>query len=356
MAIISVVLPGFPAHAGGGYKVVYQYANFLAQAGHEVHIVQMRPDHLRDLKPPGGRNVIRAVVYWFGRRARPRWFKLDRRIAVTNFSHQDVAFIPKSDIVIATAMETADVVARASQLGEQPGVYFIQHYELWSDDPTYVDSTWKLPLHKVVIAPWLVAKAHELGETAVLVPNAIDAAAFPPGAPIAQRPLQVLALVSDLAWKRTDLVADVFSRLGEECPGVKLKTFGVVPKPASLPDFVEHVQSPSPEMLKELYQDSRVYLCASDREGWHLPPAEAMSSGAAVASTDIDGVRAYAQDTALFSPVGDPQALAANVMRLLSDVELCQQLASAGNQRMVENTPEAAAAQFESEILGVLSR
>ena len=355
MATISVILPGYASHAGGGYKIAYQYANFLAEAGHRVHIVQMRPDHMRDLKPDRIRSWVRSLVYCIGRHARPRWFKLDARVTVTNHPRQSSAYIPSSDVLIATAMETAEVVASTAQERDVPGIYFIQHYELWSDNPSYVDATWRLPLKKIVIAPWLQQMARDFGQSAVVVPNAIDAAAFPLGPTIENRPVQILGLVSDLPWKRADILAEAMRLVRAELPDVILKTFGVIEKPTDFPAEVRHSRSPSADELRLLYQESRVYLCTSDSEGFGLPAAEAMASGAAVASTDIGGVRSYADGIALFSPVGDAQGLARNVLLLLRDTARTQELAALGREKVSSYSPSAAAEAFEREILDAIS-
>ncbi|MBG6056999.1 glycosyltransferase involved in cell wall biosynthesis [Cryobacterium sp. MP_M5] len=355
MATISVILPGFALRAGGGYKIVYQYANHLAKAGNTVNLVQMRPDEARRHREMVWRHALRFVQYTLGRHARPRWFSLDRRVNVVNFARQSVGGIPPSDVIVATATETAQVVARAAALQSVPGVYFIQHYEAWRGGSSRVDDTWRLPLHRIVVGPWLESKAIELGVTAVQVPNAIDGADFPPGPPIGLRPLRVLALVSDIPWKRTDLVVEVFGLIAAEMPEVSFATFGVIPKPVDLPAYVHHLQEPSSELLRVLYQQSRVFVCASDAEGWGLPPAEAMSSGSAVVSTDNGGVRGYADGVALFSPVGDAASLAANALRLLRDEELCARMASEGQERLRAYTPAMAAEAFEREVLSTLN-
>ena len=58
--------------------------------------------------------------------------------------------------------------------------YFIQHYEAHPDqDAQRVDATWRLPLHKIIIARWLVEIAAKLGNQNVsLVPNAVDLRQF----------------------------------------------------------------------------------------------------------------------------------------------------------------------------------
>lgn len=351
MAKITFVLPGYPVHAGGGYKIVYQYANYLVERGHKVNLVQMRPAHLRDDNSPWWRQGIRAMQYRFGRHARPTWFLLDPRVFVTNYRKQFVHGIPDSDVIVATAMETAHLVARASAQRKVVGVYFIQGYEDWLKGSAYVDETWRLSLRRIVIAPWLQEKANELDLNATLVPNAIDSHSFPRGAPIAERPLQILALVSEVPLKRTDLVAQVLHKIAEEMPEVLLRTFGVIQKPRILPASVVHLRDPTPAELRRLYQGSRVYICASDTEGSALPPAEALSTGGAVVSTDIGGVRAYADGIALFSPVGDADLLAQNALRLLRDEVLCEALASTGQERLRAYSLSDAAAAFEREIL-----
>ena len=356
MASITFILPGYAANAGGGYKVVYEYANYLVGRGHAVSVLQMRPNRLHDSDSPFWKAGLRALRYRLFRHVRPRWFALDRRVSLTNYSRQFIKAIPKSDVIIATAMETVHFVALASNEKGIPGFYFIQGYEDWLQETAAVDVTWRLPLQRLVISSWLKEKAAELGVEAVKIANAIDQEAFPAGAPISDRPMQVLALVSDDALKRTDVIAKAFSYIAAEVPGASLKTFGVIKRPSILPTDVAHVQNPTPAQLRMLYQESRVYVCASDAEGFGLPPAEAMSSGAAVASTDVSGVRGYADGIALFSPIGNAEKLAENVVRLLRDEALCGAIAVAGIHRLSSYTPAHAGAAFEQEILKAIGR
>lgn len=333
--------------------MLYEYANYLVRAGHSVSVLHLRPSSFRAPGPLPQR-LIREAAYVVGRRKRPTWFELDRRVDVRNHSTMDDRHLPESDVLIASAAETADFVYSAAKSRGIPGAYFLQHYEDWHLGADFVDATWRLPLAKIVIAPWLERKAHDLGVQATLVPNAINSSDFPPGPAIAARPRQVLALVSPIPWKRTDLIAEVMKLVEEQIPDAVLKTFGVMDKPQELADSIQHTREPTKLELSALYQDTRVYLCASDGEGWHLPPAEAMSSGCAVVSTDIDGVRAYADGIALFSPLGDAAQLAANVVRLLADPVECQERATAGRERLESYGPLDAAAAFERELLRLI--
>lgn len=264
------------------------------------------------------------------------WFDLDSRVEVINAPRMSASSVPDGSAVVATSCWSAPFVA---SLPESRGKksYFIQHYETWSAEASFVDGTWRLPLTKIVIAKWLRDQGVQLGVETEYVPNAIDSHEFTPGPPISARPLLVSALVSDLAWKRTDLLIEALTLVKLDFPELRAVTFGTCSRPEAMPEWVEFLRSPTKtQLVHEIYQQSRIYVCSSDAEGWHLPPAEAMACGAAVASTDIDGVKEYAENIALFSPIGDAQSLAGNVMRLLGNQVECDERAIDG-LRMIAN-------------------
>lgn len=361
MAVVTFVLPGLSDHASGGYKVVYTYAGYLANAGHDVIICHAFFHEGRHL---AGDDVFRRLVdrHRHLRTARlqartapdrPSWFPLNPAVQIRNFVRLSPSHLPHSDVIIATAVRTARLVSAAARRQGSRGVYFLQGYETWAAPPAYVAETWRLPLTRIVIAPWLAEKGRELGVNTTLVLNAVDASEFHSGPEIVKRPVALSALVSDAQLKRTDLVVSVMRSLNDRIPGFHGATFGTCARPEGLPATVTHFQDPSRSELANLYADTKVYLCASDSEGWHLPPAEAMVAGAAVVSTDIGGVRAYADQTAVFAPVGDAEALSEAVLALLLDPGRCQTIASEGQRHIKARTPADAAREFERAVLGL---
>jgi glycosyltransferase involved in cell wall biosynthesis len=348
---ITIVLPGFSKYPIGGYKVVYSYANYLAEQGHDVVLLHALLLKGARHKVKDFRRPIASILSGLRPNKKPDWVVLDERIECRTLPFLTPRLVPQSDYIVATEVQTANLVASVVERTKIPGSYFIQHYEDWSATPEFIDATWKLPLKKIVIAPWLESHMHQLGEDCELIPNGIDPTEFPSGPKIAVRANDVCAMVSDVPWKRADLIVKVLNSLGEKYPNFRAVTFGTCDRPESLGAHVKHVKNPSKSEIRDSYQSSKIYLCASDAEGWHLPPAEAMSSGCAVVSTDIGGVRAYADGTALFSAVGDAEALQLNVERLMEDIELCDSLATQGMSAMRENTPSKAASRFESAIL-----
>lgn len=353
---VYFVFPGFSEKPVGGYKVAYEYANFLAGIdGVEVELIYAATFRLLGRSIPSRFKALAgAVRSWLQSRLRGGvvpWFPVHPGIRVRNSWRIPRIHLESSDVAVATAAQTAPSVAKWSR-NSGMGSYFIQHWETWSSTVDFVEYTWRLPLRRIAIAPWLVSIANERQLDVTLIPNAIDPSAFPAGPPIKDRPLGVLALVSEESFKRTDLVVEVFRTLQRRNVAFSGATFGTCARPEGLPEAITHYRLPSKARLQELYQTSRVYFCASDAEGWHLPPAEAMMSGTAVASTDIGGVRAYAEGVALFSPPGDSVALSSNVERLLVDPSEAQSRATAGRMRLLTYLPTDAAEAFADAILG----
>jgi glycosyltransferase involved in cell wall biosynthesis len=250
------------------------------------------------------------------------WQHIDAGVEIVSSRSIGARRALPADAVVATSWETAEYVA------EYPArsgckYYLIQHHETWNATAERIDATWRLPLHKIVIAKWLLAHAHALGCTDVThISNAIDDELFACHQPIEARPPRIAALYSRHPWKGTAAAAEVLKRVKRERPDVQAVMFGFGELPVAVPDWVEIRRNPTQAVLvNDIYNGSAVYLCTSEREGWHLPPAEAMACGCAVVSTDIGGVQDYAVDgqTALLAPVGDITGLGQRVLALLDD-------------------------------------
>lgn len=356
---VVFVLPGISDAPVGGYQVVYNYANFLSdELGLDVYLVHdptitrasnsylSHKEALQWGVIGIAKTLIRAIRQ---NHQTPTWFRLSPN--VKSMSMPARLFTARdTDIIIATSVQTAHTVLKLTEHAHAHGFYFIQHYEVWSAPKDFVDSTWKLPLQKIVIAPWLVDIAHRLGEPAALVPNAMDSGAFPAGPDLDNRPSSVIAMVSPVPYKRTDLVCELFSLIADEYPDTKLSTFGICDKPDGLPEQCAHYKQPNHQTLSQLYQSNQVYVCTSDFEGWGLPPAEALISRCMVVSTDIGGVRSYADGTALFSPVGDTQLLFNNVKSVLQHPKDFQTGVDKARSDLCAYSPADAATRFATAI------
>jgi len=125
----------------GGVRAILTYADRLAARDHSVCLVV----------PAGGRvkAAWRALV-----RGAPAWMP-DFRAQIRWMAHWRASALPDADALVATAWQSAPVVARApARCGRK--FYLVQHYEsLYHGPRALVDATYRLPLAKIAISTWL---------------------------------------------------------------------------------------------------------------------------------------------------------------------------------------------------------
>lgn len=344
---VTWVLPRDWGIGVGGYAIVYGYANRLSRRGHQVQVLHLDPLPSKPL--PGclrqWRQRLREVP---GSDYAP---DADvRRRAVPRLTAE---LVEGDDAVIATAWETASPVVRLG-LGSR-GFYFIQNYELWSGPQRKVHATWRLPLTRIVIAEWLVDLGRELGAVPVLhLPNAIDPEQYRLVVPVEDRDATRVAMLwHDLPLKRSRQGLAALAAARAQVPGLTAVVFSRISRPHDVPAWVQWHEQATPAEVSDLLNSASIFLNPSSLEGWALPPAEAMSCGCAVVSTDIGGVRDYARagETALLAPVDDVAGLAAHVVTLVRDQQMRRSLALAGAALMSEQFTWDAAVDRLEEIL-----
>lgn len=357
---ITFVLSGYPWVPVGGFRVVYELANQLAEKGHEAVIVH--PRRLPNWTAPSPPGLFQKWKVWGARKLgrvikpRVRWQRIDPRVEMLYVPEPTGDHIPDADAVFATWWATAELVA---DYPASKGLkhYLIQHYETWGGPDDRVVATWRLPLRKVVFAKWLYEKGLELGVNAdsiVQIPQGVNHAAFCIERPLEDRPDRVAMLYSDLRWKGAADGIQALEQARKDVSNLQATLFGVTARPGWLPRWIDYLHNPpQEELVQDIYNRSRVYLCPSWMEGWHLPPAEAMACGCALVSTEMGGVRDYAENekTALLAPVRDVDGLARQLVRIMGDRDLQTRIAEAGNQRIQRFTWEESATALEETLM-----
>ncbi|MBO0722303.1 MAG: glycosyltransferase family 4 protein, partial [Blastocatellia bacterium] len=352
---ITFVLPRYLSAPAGGFKVVYEYANHLQARGHRVAVV-----HPRNLSPkPGLMQAIKSYfwpykIHWRDNRPVP-WFPIHERVAVLLVPDLRESFIPDADVIFATGYQTAyPVDAYGKRKGRK--YYLIQHHETWDGSEADVNRTWVLPLHKIVIARWLLHLANDFGEgdRVTYIPNGIDFTHFKTTTPISDRPPHRIAMMSHpFAWKGTQDGLAALEMAREEIPELEAVLFGIHPRPTGAPHWIRYVQQPSTLDLTALYNSCSIFLHTSWTEGWGLPSAEAMSCGCALVAAANRGVLDFAKHevTALLAPIKQPALLAEQLLRAARDHPLRRRIAEAGTRHIQQYSWKRAVDSLEGLLL-----
>ena len=331
---ITFLLPSIGDVPIGGFKVVYEYANALVARGHEVNVIHTwlgaGEDGSLHFRLQALTFVVRRFFGWYGSK---KWFSLDSRVKNLLLPGLQARYIPDADVVVATAWNTAPIVASYPK-SKGKGFYLIQHLETFGGSETDVLATWKLPLRKIVIAHWLEKIATDLNEPSCYIPNGLDFTEFGMDImPEQRQPNSILFMYHESDWKGSKDAIRALELVRTQTK-VKVSCFSATPRPKNFPDWIEFVHRPSKTVLRQLYNQAAIFLAPSWSEGWGLPPCEAMICGAAVVATENGGHLEFLehQKTGVLSPIKNPEKLAEHTLQLLQTDAKRIELARAGNQ------------------------
>jgi L-malate glycosyltransferase len=363
---ITFVLPLFP-YAGptGGYKVAFEYGNHLANWGHEVTIVLSR-----DYAPAGDPASRLKAQLWRRQmhlRHRPLipWFQFHPKVKLHLAPDLQGRHIPDGDVVVATAWQTAEMVAKYPSV---KGVkhYLIYDYEYYMTAPEEtrrrMADTYRAGFRMIATSPAVQEMLAENGAVpSAYIPCGLDFATYCLQESIEGRPHGVIGMpVRPQPFKGTADAVTAAGLLRERYGDhVTFRAFGSQ-RPDDFPAWIEFIQYPSDSELCRFYNALSIFLFPSHYEGWGIPGTEALACGAALVASDSVGLRDYARDgqTALVVPHKRPDLLAQAVGRLLEDDDLRMQLAQTGHEHVMRYTWERAASEMEKLFLsaGAASR
>lgn len=239
--------------------------------------------------------------------------------------------MPDADAVLVSHWRD---VPRVAALSASKGrkFYYVQAYETDFVDDTAtkaaVDATYRLPLAHVVPSAWLGRVMwDEFRQPSTTIGYAIDFTRFaPPGTRPFRDPPRCLMQHHVLDVKGVADGIRAFELARRAVPDLTLTLFG--PHSRQLETSYRALGIVPPAAMGAVYLDHDVFIWSSRREGYGLPPVEAMASRCAVVTTDNGGSAEFAlhDDTALVSPPGDAAALAANIVRLARDHDVRRRL------------------------------
>lgn len=97
-----------------------------------------------------------------------------------------------------------------------------------------------------------------------------------------------------------------------------------------MPDFVKHVGYVSDAELKSLYENASCFVYPSLYEGFGLPPLEAMTCGCPVIVSEKASLPEVCGDAALYCDPLDPQSIATQIKKIMSQPDLRSDLSYRG--------------------------
>lgn len=352
---VAIIFPAKAHKPIGGYKIALEYANRLALDGYEVQLLY--PIHIR------GRRNVQQKFYDFLRYIRFRnrfsvsdWFDLNQAIKETvlpNFRE-----LPDADIYICTSVETAIAWNSAVKNDKARSFYFIQNFENWNVSTEELLETYHYPFTKIAISPYLVDAVVREGQECHYAPNGFDHSEYRMVTPIEEKEAATVSILYHTQESKDFKTGlEALKAVHNKHPELKALVFGAYECKEDLPDWCEFFHNPDKATHNLINNRAAIYLGPSRLEGFCLTIGEAMMCGQAVVCTDIPGYTVLARnnETALVSPIGNAQALADNIVRLIENQQERIRLARAGHDFIADYTYEKAYARFKEIIESQIS-
>ena len=351
---INFVLPFKIRKPAGGFRVMYEYANRLADLGYEIHITYpIKAKYVKYRLP----FYLRVLMSYIEKYKPFDWFSFNPKITMSYVSSISEKNMIDADIIIATWWS---IVVEVSQLSKSKGekINLIQGYEDWLGHINELHASYDLKsIHNIVVANYLKDIVSKYTSKKIeYIPNAIDNNIFKIKETIEGRnPKSICMLYSIQAIKGSIYGLEALTKLHNKYSDIKVDLFGICPKPDGLPNWITyHYNSPD---LSEIYNNNAIFISTSLTEGFGLVSVEAMACGCALVCTNIDGHIEYAinKETALLVEVKNPDDIVTKVSSLIENKHLLQDIAKRGNQYVEQYSWDVSVKKMDNLIHDILN-
>tara|TARA_A100001011_G_scaffold143277_1_gene151337 strand:- start:2636 stop:3928 length:1293 start_codon:yes stop_codon:yes gene_type:complete len=195
--------------------------------------------------------------------------------------------------------------------------------------------------------------------------NGVDQTVFHTSPEVPKEQNRIISVASaDEPLKGAKYLIEAFHLLAKDYPNLRLDFIGSPKSGGTLDKLIDGLgvrnkidfhSKLSIEKMVALYQRATIAIVPSDYEGFGFPAVEAMACGTPVVSTVGGSLGEIVGDAGLLAPIRDPQALANQARRLLSNVDAQKSYSARGLDRVQKNfTWEKAAARFDSHYKEIL--
>ena len=350
---VTFVTPGLTP--SGGARVVVEFANRLADRGHNIAIVGL------DTRDHTMHRELRSDVRWLQvASAGGRYLSATNAMAGIRLA----LAAPSSDVIVATYTPTVLPALIASRLLRRgKAVWLHQDFaEQFTDRRLF---RWLLRSapprfdRVVTISEWMVENMSRMGGAhATLVGEGIsDRELFfrqQWHGPQHRHPV-VTSICDPRPWKGLEDLVAAFDIARNRLPDMRATVLSSVDRPAWIPEWLEWRSAIDRAELARNIARSTLFVSSSWAEGFGLPPLEAMACGVPVLLTDSGGVRDYARhmDNCVVTPPRDPNALACRIVELVEDPDTLTRIARAGRETARGFTWDGPVERFESVLQAV---
>ena len=201
----------------------------------------------------------------------------------------------------------------------------------------------------VVPSGYLVDVFREFGLPASAVPNIVDLAQFRYRERTPLRP-HLVCTRGFSTYYSVDVVVRAFAEVKKEYPEAQLDLVGDGPLESNIRKLVADLNLTgvnftgvaSRQAIGKYYDQADIFINASWLDNMPLSVIEAFAAGTPVITTSPESMPYLVEHerTGLLSPVGDYEALATNVIRLLRDQSLAAKLAQSAHEESQKYTWE----------------
>jgi glycosyltransferase involved in cell wall biosynthesis len=286
---IRFIITGFPRKPNGGLIVISKHIENLPN--HEFTLAFVEQEYF------SFRNTITKVRFFIASvfNEIPKWMKIYNTKALYYKSLPE-SFDQESINILTTVKQVSD--AMGFLVDYKKTVYYAQHWEFWefNNDVTRLKHIWKCGIPVVTCSNWLKEYVEDLNIDKIEVAeNGVQDELVNNITDFGKREFDIVAMLSTVYWKRSDLVISILKHVQEKrkimgLMPLKIVLFSVSKINTNYLDNASIFINPSRAKINSIYQSSRVMLVTSDLEGFCLPAAEAMSNGCVVVSTNCGGV------------------------------------------------------------------
>ena len=334
----------------GGVRVIVDFANHLAESGHEVHIFVPR-NQFAPLYPL--RDDVRVHLL---RNSNEEGFFSRLK---TLYDLAGAMARVELDVVVANFFPTAYssyTVRRRTKV-----VYLVQDvpafYGRLSPMGFLLRASVSFPYPKAAISKYI---AETLGAPAEIISLGVSDAFYPDPDPALVSEKQhpaILYFPRKQAYKGMEYFIDAVRILSRR--GLRFEIWLVTQEEESLNPFEDMdvpcllMDGQDDNKLRKLYSSADIFVSSSVVEGFSLPPLEAMACGTPVVMTECGGAWDYMEPdvNAVVVPVKNSEALARGIERVMLSPELAESLRRGGLETAKRFTASRTAKRFEDFLL-----